>query len=85
MNAGGVLNTCKSSEFQQLIVEVSGRRVSNTWAICPREGNNLPKGGLMSRKTTGWHHLGVKAPQGALEEEPEAYHGSWRGNGPPSL
>ncbi len=27
----------------------------------------------MSRKTTGWHHLGVKAPQGALEEEPEAY------------
>ena len=27
----------------------------------------------MSHKTTGWHHPGVKAPQGPLEEEPESY------------
>ena len=68
-----MLNTCKSSESLQGIAKVSGRRVSNTWAICPREGNNLPKGGLMSHKTTGRHLPGVKAPQGALEEEPESY------------
>ena len=68
-----MLNTCKSSEFWQRTARVSGRRVSNTWVIYPKEGNNLPKGGLMSHKTTGAHAPGVKAPQGALLEEPESY------------
>ncbi len=27
----------------------------------------------MFHKTTKWHHFEVKAPQGALEEDPESY------------
>ncbi len=51
----------------------SGRRVSNTWAICPREGDNLGKPGLIPHETTAGHPAGVKAPQGALREESTAY------------
>ncbi len=31
---------------------VSGARVSNAWVICPQDGDNLPKGGLIPNKTT---------------------------------
>ncbi len=37
-----MLNTCKSADLR-----VSGERVSNTWATCPRLWNNSGKPGLM--------------------------------------
>ena len=46
MNAGGVLNTCKSNEdiknesFGRNFFYLSGGRVSNVWATCPALGNN---------------------------------------------
>ncbi len=30
----------------------SGKRVSNTWVTCPREGDNTPKGVLIPHKPT---------------------------------
>ncbi len=66
-------NTCKSNGFRQFIVGTSGRRVSNTWTICPEEGDNSGKPELIPRKATSRHRDGVKAPQGALQEESTAY------------
>ena len=66
-------NTCKSNGSCQFTGKASGRRVSNTWAIRPREGDNLGKPGLIPHETTAGHPAGVKAPQGALEEELTAY------------
>ena len=43
MNAGGVPNTCKSSEP----FGVSGGRVSNAWVTCPVHTDNIPKGMLI--------------------------------------
>ena len=46
MNAGGVLNTCKSNEALKSIPSgwslrwLSGGRVSNAWVTCPIEGDN---------------------------------------------
>ena len=46
MNAGGVLNTCKSNgeilkeSFGRNSINLSGGRVSNVWATCLILGNN---------------------------------------------
>ena len=46
MNAGGVLNTCKSNEvhmdnyFGKRKYEPSGGRVSNAWGTCLIPGDN---------------------------------------------
>ena len=50
--------------------------MSNTWAIYPSEGDNLPKGGLIPRTTAVSHGAAVKG--GVFrdlppEEEPAAY------------
>ena len=45
MNAGGVLNTCKSNG--DLAIEISGERVSNALVTCPEEGDNSSKGLLI--------------------------------------
>ncbi len=45
MNAGGVLNTCKSNG--ELAIVLSGERVSNALVICPEEGDNSSKGLLI--------------------------------------
>ena len=66
-------NTCKSNGSCRFIGKVSGRRVSNTWAICLQEGDNPGKPELIPHETTAGHPAGVKAPQGALEEELMAY------------
>ena len=51
-NAGGAPNTCKSngerrwidsSLLQDILVNLSGGRVSNTWATCLCEGDNIWK------------------------------------------
>jgi hypothetical protein len=50
MNAGGVLYTCKSSEAARK-GQSSGERVSNTWIIYPKVGNNPGKLGLIPHDT----------------------------------
>ena len=47
MNAGGVPNTCKSSEP----FGVSGGRVSNTWATYLVDGDNIEKSVLIPNNT----------------------------------
>ena len=47
MNAGDVLNTCKSNEERELALDLSGGRVSNAWVTCLVEGDNTPKGVLI--------------------------------------
>ncbi len=68
-----MLNTCKSNGSWQCIVKVSGRRVSNTWAIFLKVGHNPGKRELIPRKTTSPHGDEAKASQGALLEESTAY------------
>jgi hypothetical protein len=45
MNAGGVLNTCKSNG--ELAIVLSGERVSNALVTCPEERDNSSKGLLI--------------------------------------
>ena len=45
MNAGGVLNTCKSNG--ELAIVLSGERVSNAWVTCPEVWDNSSKGLLI--------------------------------------
>jgi hypothetical protein len=45
MNAGGVLNTCKSNG--ELEIVLSGERVSNALVTCPEDGDNSSKGLLI--------------------------------------
>jgi hypothetical protein len=45
MNAGGVLNTCKSNG--ELAIVLSGERVSNAWVTCPEVRDNSSKGLLI--------------------------------------
>ena len=65
MNAGGVLNTCKSNEenliesFGRISFFLSGGRVSNVWATCPVLWNNHWKRWLIPHVITG-RHLPVK-------------------------
>ena len=40
INAGGVLNTCKSNGVRGFGPVLSGGRVSNAWATCPAQGDN---------------------------------------------
>ena len=42
MNAGGVLNTCKSNgRYPELALDIfSGGRVSNAWVTCLIQGDN---------------------------------------------
>ena len=53
----------------------SGRRVSNTWVIYPRVGDNTAKAVLIPDNITGWHHRVIKASSQelALKEGRAAY------------
>ena len=61
MNAGGVLNTCKSNgdaargDFGQTMQHSSGGRVSNAWATCLTQGDNTWKQVLIPHKRAGSH------------------------------
>ena len=61
MNAGGVPNTCKSSEikwsedFGLSEAYESGGRVSNAWATCPIQRDSLGKPGLKPHNATESH------------------------------
>ena len=56
MNAGGVPNTCKSSEP----FGVSGGRVSNAWVTCPVHTDNIPKGMLIRDNMLLSHGRSIK-------------------------
>ena len=66
MNAGGVLNTCKSSgdmkseSFGRKISYFSGGRVSNVWATCPVLWNNHWKRWLIPHVIARGHPLARK-------------------------
>ena len=47
MNAGGVLNTCKSNGDFVFVHSPSGERVSNALVTCPEERDNSSKGLLI--------------------------------------
>ena len=55
MNAGGTLNTCKSSGGGDFGFQLSGGRVRNAWVICPIPGDNSEKSELKPHKPTGPH------------------------------
>ena len=61
MNAGGVLNTCKSNEaidydpFGVTIFRLSGGRVSNAWITYLIQGDNSWKRLLIPHKRTASH------------------------------
>ena len=61
MNAGGVLNTCKSNgvyltdSFGMTFFKLSGGRVSNAWVTCLIQGDNNQKWLLIPHKRTGPH------------------------------
>ena len=57
MNAGGVPNTCKSSEP----FGVSGGRVSNAWVTYPVHTDNIPKGMLIRDNMLLSHGRNIKA------------------------
>ena len=54
MNAGGVLNTCKSN------VAIHGGRVSNAWAICPYLWDNSWKRLIIPHNMVGRHLPTIK-------------------------
>ena len=64
MNAGGVLNTCKSNGnlLKPSDISFSGGRVSNAWVTYRILGDNSWKRLLIPHKTTASHEAGVKTP-----------------------
>ena len=62
MNAGGVLNTCKSNGliWKLAFESVSGGRVSNAWVTYLIQGDNSWKRLLTPHKTAASHEATVK-------------------------
>ena len=60
MNAGGVPNTCKSSDEVSFGKRISGGRVSNTWVTCLIVGDSLSKGRLIPHKIVVSHDIAIK-------------------------
>ena len=76
-NAGGVPNTCKSSEnfaaesFGRKQWKESGGRVSNAWVTCLQEGDNIPKGMLIPHDIVFLHGITIKdlSPEDGLASD----------------
>ena len=66
-----MVQACKSND----LARDSGRRVSNTWVIYPRVGDNISKEMLIPDNISGSHDLEIKGGSQELpvEEEPAAY------------
>ena len=66
-----MVQACKSND----LARDSGRRVSNTWVIYPRLGDNISKEVLIPDDISGSHDLEIKGGSQGLpfEEEPAAY------------
>ena len=56
----------------QLAINLSGERVSNTWATCPTDGDTFGKPGLIPGTFLGRHRLGRKGRK-TLWDGPAAY------------
>jgi len=76
-NAGGVPKTCKSNED----FGPSGERRSNTWAICPEDGDIQPKGWAIPDVALSRHRDETK--QFFASGEAHGLSASWWGNGLP--
>ena len=61
MNAGGVLNTCKSNGTGGATLQLSGGRVSNTWVTYPEVGNTSGKLELIPHDIFGTKVPTIKA------------------------
>ena len=62
MNAGGVLNTCKSNGWHLAIDAISGERVRNALVTCPKVWDNSSKGLLIPHvvlRVRGWRSKAV--------------------------
>ena len=83
MNAGGVLNTCKSNGLymKPSDCKVSGGRVSNAWITCLILGDNSWKRLLIPHKRTKAAWLSVKNSGGIRWIR--GWLASWWGNGSP--
>ena len=68
MNAGGTLNTCKSSGGDLFGGQLSGGRVSNAWVIYLVQGDNVWKRTLIPHKPTEPHGPAGKAE--TVQDEP---------------
>ncbi len=60
MNAGGVLNTCKSNGGHLAIDDLSGERVRNALVTCPGVGDNGSKGLLIPHAVGSVRELPIK-------------------------
>ena len=60
MNAGGVLNTCKSNEVKGFGLLLSGGRVSNAWVTCLTQGDNSWKRLLKPHNMVVLHDTAIK-------------------------
>ena len=60
MNAGGVHNTFKSNGEEDFGPLISGGRVSNAWATCPRVGDNVRKQTLIPHNVSEPHDSDTK-------------------------
>jgi hypothetical protein len=66
-----VLNTCKSNGEPGFGPGISGERVRNTWATCPRLWDNSGKPGLIPDTLDRPHDRSRKAP--TVWDGPAAY------------
>jgi hypothetical protein len=66
-----VLNTCKSNGDPDFGPAISGERVRNTWATCPRLWDNPGKPGLIPDTPAIPHDAAGKAP--TVWDGPAAY------------
>ena len=66
-----MVQACKSND----LARDSGRRVSNTWTIYPRIGDNISKEALIPNEISWSHDREIKGGSQGLpfEEEPAAY------------
>ena len=66
-----MVQACKSHDSARN----SGRRVSNTWATCPQDGDNISKEMLIPDDIHRSHDRSIKASSQELsiEEEPASY------------
>ena len=84
MNASGTPNTCKSngSYFVAIRDKTSGKRASNAYLTCPEDGNNYRD---IANSQYSPQNENMWSKDLSLWEGGASYHGSWWGNGSPSL
>ena len=82
MNAGGVHNTFKSNGRVSFGKWVSGGRVSNAWATCLVEGNNVWKRTLIPHSRR--YRMVTSGKEQSATRWARVWLDSWWGNGLPS-